>query len=255
MRSPRSPGGRRRHRRSRSRFRRDYELRFEESDGIAIHRFPATMALPPQVGHMLSRIVFRRWRSEERRYGAMIGGSRNLVDSYCHRAAARPSLYDAISLLGRGPHSLGLLARLVRSIRAYDVVLVGFMPFALIWQVLTVAKAFRKPVVLLALFHPEDLYHHFRVYYRCFADAAAILAQTAVQRGAVRAARSRGATGAGRARRRRRRVQPTRHLGTSLPRETRVDGPEDRPVRGPEGARRSVTISRWRPSICCATTT
>jgi glycosyltransferase involved in cell wall biosynthesis len=53
------------------------------------------------------------------------------------------------------------------------------MPFALIWQVLTVAKAFRKPVVLLALFHPEDLYHHFRVYYRCFADAAAILAQTA----------------------------------------------------------------------------
>jgi glycosyltransferase involved in cell wall biosynthesis/SAM-dependent methyltransferase len=160
-------------------FPRDYELRFEESDGIAIHRFPASMALPAQVGHMLSRIVFRRWRREEGRYGAVIGGSRNLVDSYCHRAATRPSVYDAISLLGRGPHSLGLLARLVRSIRAYDVVLVGFMPFALVWQVLRVAKAFRKPVVLLALFHPEDLYHHFRVYYRCFADAAAILAQTA----------------------------------------------------------------------------
>src|SRR5580765_4322327 len=89
-------------------FPRDYELRFEESDGIAIHRFPATMALPPQVGHMLSRIVFRRWRSEERRYGAMIGGSRNLVESYCQRASARPSPYDAIALLGRGPHSLGL---------------------------------------------------------------------------------------------------------------------------------------------------
>ena len=160
-------------------FPRDYELRFEESDGIAVHRFPASMALPAQVGHMLSRIVFRRWRREERRYGAVIGGSRNLVDSYCQRAAARPSVYDAISLLGRGPHSLGLLARLVRSIRAYDVVLVGFMPFALVWQVLRVAKAFRKPVVLLALFHPEDLYHHFRVYYRCFADATTILAQTA----------------------------------------------------------------------------
>ena len=55
-------------------FPRDYELRFEESDGIAIHRFPASMALPARVGHMLSRIVFRRWRREERRYGAVIPG-------------------------------------------------------------------------------------------------------------------------------------------------------------------------------------
>jgi len=66
----------------------------------------------------------------------------------------------------------------MRSIKRYDLVLVGFMPFALLWQVTRIAKIFGKPVVILPLFHPDDVYHHFRAFYRCFAEADAVLAQT-----------------------------------------------------------------------------
>src|SRR5262249_46241406 len=76
------------------------------------------------------------------------------------------------------PYSLRLMAHLIGVIRHYDVMLVGFMPFALSWQVIAAARLFRKPVVLLALFHPDDIYHHFRPIYWCFNHADAILAQT-----------------------------------------------------------------------------
>jgi glycosyltransferase involved in cell wall biosynthesis len=58
------------------------------------------------------------------------------------------------------------------------VVLVGFVPFALNWYALAAARILRKPVVLLALFHPDDPYHHFRAIYWCLRRADAILAQT-----------------------------------------------------------------------------
>jgi len=156
----------------------DYGHDFEESDGIRIFRRPHSVSMPAAIGRVLSRIMFRRWHKEDQRYGVMIKGSRNLVESYHHRALGRPGFYDWIALGARGPHSLRLLARLMESIKSYDVVLVGFMPFTLIWQVTRIAKFFKKPVVLLPLFHPEDIYHHFAVYYRCFSRADAILAQT-----------------------------------------------------------------------------
>jgi D-inositol-3-phosphate glycosyltransferase len=80
--------------------------------------------------------------------------------------------------VARGPHCARLTARLLRTVRRYDVVMVGFVPFALNWHALAAARLLRRPVVLLALFHPDDLYHHFRAIYWCFNHADAILAQT-----------------------------------------------------------------------------
>ena len=156
----------------------EYNQDFEQADGINIYRFPATFSIPATMGHVISRLVFKRWQREEEQYGIMIKGSKNLEDYYHRRALSRSFIYDWLTLLGRGPHSVPLLARVIKSIRNYDVLLVGFMPFALICQITHIAKLFKKPVVILALFHPEDISHHFKVYYRYFYKADAILAQT-----------------------------------------------------------------------------
>ncbi len=156
---------------------RDYRQAAEVTDGMRIERF-ASFSLPPRIGHALSRLMLKRWRREELRYGLMAAGSLNLVDYYYRRARERPWYYDSMMLLARGPYAPGLVRRLLRIGRDYDVLLVGFIPFALNWQVICAARVLRKPVALLALFHPEDLYHHFRAIYWCLNSAGAILAQT-----------------------------------------------------------------------------
>jgi glycosyltransferase involved in cell wall biosynthesis len=157
----------------------EFEVDRERTDGIEVHRFPVTVSAPPALGHAISRLMFRRWEREEARYGVMLKGSRNLTGHLHRRALDRPALYDWLALGGRGPWSLPLLSRVWRTIKDYDVVLTGFVPFALAWQVSRIATLFRKPLVVLPLFHPEDLYHHFRAFYRCLARADAVLAQTA----------------------------------------------------------------------------
>jgi glycosyltransferase involved in cell wall biosynthesis len=147
-------------------------------EGIQIRRFAASFDIGPRLGHALSRLMLRRWQREERRDGAMVRGSRNLVDYYRRRALRRPRIYDWMMLAARGPCSLGLLFHLASTIRQYDAVMVGFAPFALMAQIVPIARMFRRPVVVLPLFHPQDPYHHFATFYRSFARAGALLAQT-----------------------------------------------------------------------------
>jgi glycosyltransferase involved in cell wall biosynthesis len=156
----------------------EYPERVEILDGMRIERFPVSFSLSPKMGTILSRSMLRRWEREEQRFGTMLKGSRGMFDYYYRRAVERPIIYDFMMLLARGPHSVRLSARLLRTIRNYDVVLVGFVPFALTWHVLAAARILRRPAVLLALFHPDDLYHHFKAIYWCFNHADAILAQT-----------------------------------------------------------------------------
>ena len=150
----------------------------EVMDGMRVERFPVSFSLSPRMGYALSLSILKRWRREEERYGLMIKGSRNLVSYYHLRALERPRAYDLMMALARGPYSIRLLVNLIRKARNYDALMVGFVPFALIWQVIAVARVFGKPVVLLPLFHPDDAYHHFRIIYWCFNKADAILAQT-----------------------------------------------------------------------------
>ena len=156
----------------------DYAQRTQQVDGLRIERFPVSFSLSPRMGYAISVPLLKRWRREERRYGLMLKGSRNLVDYYHRRAIERPRIYDLAMMIARGPYSFRLMARMVAIGRHYDVVQVGFTPYALNWQVMAIARALRKPVVLLALFHPDDIYHHFRAIYWCLNKADAILAQT-----------------------------------------------------------------------------
>jgi glycosyltransferase involved in cell wall biosynthesis len=156
----------------------EYPERVEILDGMRVERFPVSFSLSPGLGRALSRSMLRRWAREEQRFGTMLKGSRGMFDYYYRRAVQRPLIYDYMMLAARGPHSARLFARLLTTIRRYDVVLVGFVPFALTWHALVAARILRRPAVLLALFHPDDLYHHFRAIYWCFNHSDAILAQT-----------------------------------------------------------------------------
>jgi glycosyltransferase involved in cell wall biosynthesis len=159
-------------------WERDGISAFEHIDGIDVRRFPARWSPPGPLAHSLSSALIRRWEREEKREGVMLQGSRNLIEHYRRRAQERPAIYDWLAMLGRGPNSMSLMVRMAAKMRQYDVVLAGFMPFATLWQATVLARMMRKPVALLALFHAEDIYHHFRIYYRCFERADAVIVQT-----------------------------------------------------------------------------
>lgn len=145
----------------------------ERAERLSIFRFPV-ISMPRLLGRMLSRVVLLRWRREAAR--PALGPT--LADQHYHRALTRPLVYDWLMLAGLGPWSPALVTQLAGALGSYDLVLVGFMPLALTWQVRRLAAALGKPVVLLPLFHPDDAYHHHRVHYHSFAQARAILAQT-----------------------------------------------------------------------------
>lgn len=151
---------------------------FEQADGIRIRRFPVTYAPPQPIAYLFSRWVARQWQAEERRVSRLPSEPNTLEIQNQRRALARPKLYDWLFLLGLGPWSWPLWRQMERDLSRYDVILVGFVPFALIWQVITLANRHHKPVVVLPLFHPDDAFHHHRIFYECFARAHALLAQT-----------------------------------------------------------------------------
>ncbi len=145
---------------------------------IAVRRFPVSFAPPAALGHALSRVVMAQWRRETAGAPAPPRGSDAAVAEFHRRALARPGWIDALSLVGRGPVSWPLYAAARRAARDCDVLLASYMPFATLWMAERIARQTGVPLVLLPLFHPEDVYHHFRVFYRSFARADALLAQT-----------------------------------------------------------------------------
>ena len=150
----------------------------EDDHGVPVYRFSASFSPGPVLGRLLSLPIVERWRREEAR-SRMTASSEEAVESYRRRALARPLLFDRLALAGRGPHSAALVRAGLRAARRCDVVLAGFTPFATMWYAALVARHAGKPLVLLPFFHPEDPYHHFRVHYRLFARADALLAETA----------------------------------------------------------------------------
>jgi glycosyltransferase involved in cell wall biosynthesis len=157
----------------------DYPAGAALVDGMRIRRFPVSWSPPPAIAHGISRLIIDRWGREEVVDPAGAKGSETALAALQRRALTRPAVYDYLALVGRGPHSRQLVAAARRAVRECDIVLAGFMPFATLWYTTRLARRCDKPIVLLPLFHPEDIYHHFRLFYRCFAEADALLAQTA----------------------------------------------------------------------------
>lgn len=150
----------------------DYPPGTIQDGAITIRRFPVSFAVPAAAGVLLSRAVFRRWARE----GDAAGTGGDAITAWGRAAATRPPVYDWLVTLGRGPHSQALLSAL--STHRADVLISGFVPFATLWHVARAARRRRTPTVVLPFFHPDDRYHHFRVFYRCFAAARAVLAQS-----------------------------------------------------------------------------
>jgi glycosyltransferase involved in cell wall biosynthesis len=205
----------------------------ETRDGaVSVHRFPVSGSVPALIGHAASRQILRRWRQEDARAGDAASG----VDFFHRQAMERPGWVDAIVGVGRGPHSRGLLAEAWRRSATADVLLAGFIPFGTVWYGAQIAARRKLPFVLLPFFHPEDRYHHFRLFYRCLAAADAVLAQSPYS--AALFERLAGA----------RAIQ----IGVGVDRATAtdpsIDGRRFRAEHGLEGARIALFVGRKEPT-------
>jgi len=128
------------------------------------------------LGLVLSKIIINRLNKE----GVLsIHKSHNI---YYEKALERPQIYDLLARIGRGPYSSELLKALKENINKYDIILTGFLPFSLSHQVIKIAKKAGKKVVLLPLFHPDDLYHHWNYLYGYFEKSDAVLTLTEYSR-------------------------------------------------------------------------
>lgn len=156
----------------------DYPAGVELSAEFRIERFPVRLSMPPALGRGLSRLLARRDALEARRLGAMAEGSAGMADYLHRRGSERPALYGWLAMAARGPWSVSLLRRLAATAPRYDLLLAGFMPYALMCQVASIARRRRVPFAALPLFHPQDSFHHWRPLYHCLSAADAILTQT-----------------------------------------------------------------------------
>lgn len=147
-------------------------------DDLEIKRFSARTRWHPFMGKMISWLILRRWSAEINISGLVLKGSQYYVDYCIRRATSRPMFYDRLFLSGLGPHSLSMNAYLGTCSKEYDVIIASWLPFALPLQVTQIAQRHDIPVILLPLFHPDDIYHHHQSFYRLFGSVTAILAQT-----------------------------------------------------------------------------
>ncbi|MDG2305957.1 MAG: glycosyltransferase family 4 protein [Candidatus Binatia bacterium] len=145
--------------------------REETAAGLRVRRFPVTFSPSVKLGRAFSKEILERWETEALPAGAAF-------DEWLRAANSRPRRYDWMSAIGRGPTSLGLLAAIARESKNIDVILVGYAPFSMVGQVTWLARALRKPVVVLPLFHANDPYHHFRSVYGSFERADRVLVET-----------------------------------------------------------------------------
>lgn len=136
--------------------------------GVVVHRFPVSFSPSPRLGRIFSRAILERWLRE----GTGAGLPPAELQS---RALSRPRIFDLMASLGRGPLSLSLLRALIRERQRFDVILVGYLPFALVEQVVSVAGWLGKPVAVLPLFHAADPYHHFGSFLRALGRADRVL--------------------------------------------------------------------------------
>ena len=147
--------------------------RRDEHDGVAIRRFHALRT--GRVGEMASDSVVRRWSHEDYTDGELVSGSSRYIETVVAQARKRPSRFDTLADLGRGPLVPSLLAHLTRRARKFDVILAGYAPFSLPRQVLWAARRTGVPVVLLPFIHESDRYHQFDSLLRTYESAAAVL--------------------------------------------------------------------------------
>jgi glycosyltransferase involved in cell wall biosynthesis len=149
---------------------RDYSTDIESDGSITILRFD-TKSVPSFLGYLFSLSVLRQWKKEGINLAAAEG-----IDQYMQLAQKRSALYNVMYSVGRGPMSRPMYSVLLENAENYDVIVAGFIPFRTLEIAWKVAKKKNKPLVVIPFFHPEDVYHHWKQFYRIMREADRVLA-------------------------------------------------------------------------------
>jgi glycosyltransferase involved in cell wall biosynthesis len=157
----------------------EYPPGISHDGDLRIERFPTNLTMPASVGQHALRLFGTHVAREQRRLGPAPKDGSPLLPTYQHRVMSGLSRWsDWLGTLSRGPLSIPLLRAVWRQLRRYDLVLVSFFPLFSVPAVLSLARARKKPAVVLPFFHANDLPNNSPLLGRSLLSASAVLTLT-----------------------------------------------------------------------------
>jgi glycosyltransferase involved in cell wall biosynthesis len=157
---------------------RDFPAGTIESDGIRITRYAARTS-PVWMGWLAARLLDRHVHYARLKLGpAPADGSPDLA-MYQHRIMASQSwLSNLLMMISLGPLATSLYKDVWRHAKKYDIILVSFFPLFSVPMMVRMARVCGLPVVVLPLFHANDLSNNSRLLGSALRRADAVLAMT-----------------------------------------------------------------------------
>jgi glycosyltransferase involved in cell wall biosynthesis len=156
----------------------DYPAGSGTVDGIRITRFFAG-TMPAFTGWLAARLLDRHVHYARLKLGPVPPEGSPDLALYQHRIMASQSWSSNFLMLASlGPVSLPLYRAVRRNARNYDVILVSFFPLLSVPAIVRAARSRHRPVVVLPLFHANDLSNNSRILGSALARAGAVLAMT-----------------------------------------------------------------------------
>jgi glycosyltransferase involved in cell wall biosynthesis len=147
-------------------------------DGIRITRFRARTS-PVWMGWLSARLLDRHVHYARLKLGPVPADGSTELPLYQQRImAAQPWWSNLLMMMSLGPVSFSMFKEILRNARKYDVILVSFFPLLTVPAIVRVAKLCRLPVVVLPLFHANDLSNNSRILGGALKRANAVLAMT-----------------------------------------------------------------------------
>jgi glycosyltransferase involved in cell wall biosynthesis len=147
-------------------------------DDIRITRYPARTS-PVWMGWLAARLLDRHVHYARLKLGPVPPDGSPDLALYQHRVmAGQPWLSNLLMMLSLGPVSLSLFKDIWRKAREYDVILVSFFPLLTVPAIVRLGRIYRLPVVVLPLFHANDLSNNSRILGSALKRANAVLAMT-----------------------------------------------------------------------------
>lgn len=156
----------------------DYPQGTTELEGFRITRFPAN-TMPVFTGWLAARLLDRHVHYARIKQGPVPAEGSPELALYQHRImASQPWFSNLLMILSLGPMSMPLYRAVRRNAHNFDVILVSFFPLLSVPFVVRIAKDKNVPVVVLPLFHANDLSNNSRILGAALARADAVLAMT-----------------------------------------------------------------------------
>jgi glycosyltransferase involved in cell wall biosynthesis len=156
----------------------DFPVGASESDGLQITRFRARTS-PSWMGWLAARVLDRHVHYARLKLGPVPADGSPDLARYQHRVMASQSwLGNLLMMISLGPISLSMFKEVWRNSRKFDVILVSFFPLFSVPVIVRLARACKLPVVVLPLFHANDLSNNSRILGSAVQRADSVLAMT-----------------------------------------------------------------------------